>query len=430
MADIEKRFEEALTHHREGRLDEAAEIYRELLVQRPDDPDFLHAMGLVNAQKGNVEEAESHLERALLGNPDNGEAHNNLGSLRQVQGRLEEAIRCHRRAIELRPGNARAHSNLGFALRKQGEFAEAERAYRRALELDPDLVEAHRNLGRLLNSRGLLEEAESCVRRVVESRPDEAEAYEDLGQVLKNQNRLIEAAGCLQRALELDPSKGPALRHLIAAYLGENPESAPRDYVQDLFDDFADIFDEHLVALLGYRVPRELRAIVSEAVGADRRFGRVLDLGCGTGLSGVEFSPVADEIWGVDLSPQMIDKARAKGGYHSLAVSGMEDFLRDGDTTFDLFIAADVFVYLGALGSLFEGVRERAGPDALFVFSTEIASRGDYVLNPTGRFSHSEAYLRSLAAEHHFAVVAHRVRQLRTDRGQEVMGNCFLLRAE
>lgn len=430
MVDIEQRYEEALNHHRGGRLGEAADIYRELLELQPEDADFLHSMGLIAAQTGKTEEAEKYLERALAHNPDHPEAHNNLGNLRQVQGRLEEAVRCHERAIELRPGNARAHSNLGFALRKQGKFAEAEQAYRRALEHDASLFEAQRNLARLLNSQGRLEEAESLARRVLEARPEDADAHEDLARVLKNQQRLIEAAGCLQRALDLDPTRGPALNHLISAYMGEKPATAPPDYVQDLFDDFADIFDEHLVALLGYRAPRELKSILIEAVGSGHRFVRAIDLGCGTGLSGVEFAPLTDELWGIDLSPRMIEKARDKGVYKRLASGGMADFLEHADTQFDLFIAADVFVYLGDLGPMFARVRQRAEQGALFVFSTEIAGEGDYQLNPTGRFAHSRAYIEGLAGEHQFAVVDCVERHLRTDQGNAVIGNCFLMQAE
>jgi predicted TPR repeat methyltransferase len=429
MTDIDRRYEEALGHHRGGRLAEAAAIYRELLEREPDDADFLHSIGLIAAQTGRADEAEAYLEQALARNPDHPEAHNNLGNLRQVQGRLDEAVRCHQRAIELRPDNARAHSNLGFAFRKQGKFAEAEKAYRRALELDVSLVEAQRNLGRLLNSEGRLQEAESWARRVLDARPDEADAHEDLGRVLKNQQRLLEAAGCLQRALEIDPSRGPSLKHLISAYLGEKPDTAPREYIKDLFDDFADIFDEHLVTLLDYRAPRELKTILTEAVGPGRRFVRALDLGCGTGLSGVEFGAVADEIWGVDLSPQMIEKARGKGVYARLTAGGMEDFLAEVDTTFDLFVAADVFVYLGDLKSIFGRVREKAGQDALFVFSTEIATEDDYVLTPTGRFAHAEAYIEALAKQTRFAVVRCARRELRTDQGNAVVGNCFLLQA-
>lgn len=430
MADIDKRYEEALQHHRGGRLAEAGEIYRELLALRPEDPDILHSMGLIAAQTGKREEAEKFLEEALARNPDHPEAHNNLGNLRQIQGRLDEAVRCHQRAIELRPGNARAHSNLGFAFRKQGKFAEAEQAYRQALEQDAALVEAQRNLCRLLNGQGRLEEAESLARRVLEARPDEADTYEDLGSVLKNQDRLLEAAGCLQRALDLEPRRGPVLKHLISAYLGEKPDTAPHDYVQGLFDEFADIFDDHLVQLLAYRAPGELKALLSETVGPDHRFVRGLDLGCGTGLSGVEFAGFVDEMWGVDLSPQMIEKAQGKGVYKRLAAGGMEDFLAHVGTTFDLFIAADVFVYLGELKTIFGRVRQRAEAGALFLFSTEIAREGDYVLNPTGRFAHSKSYIEALAEENHFAFVECVERQLRTDHGKEVIGYCFLLQAE
>ena len=39
----------------------------------------------------------------------------------------------------------------------------------------------------------------------------------------------------------------------------------------------------------------------------------ILDLGCGTGSTGAAFAPIARRLDGVDLSPRMIEQARARG---------------------------------------------------------------------------------------------------------------------
>ena len=49
--------------------------------------------------------------------------------------------------------------------------------------------------------------------------------------------------------------------------------------------------------------------------------GRVLDLGCGTGLAGEALRRRAAWLEGVDLSSGMIDQARRKGLYDRLEVA-------------------------------------------------------------------------------------------------------------
>src|SRR6185369_15630707 len=81
----------------------------------------------------------------------------------------------------------------------------------------------------------------------------------------------------------------------------------------------------------------------------DRRFGTMLDLGCGTGLAGAALRPHVDWLVGVDLSPKMVDEARKKGLYDRLVVGDIAQFLSDQraqEAAFHLVIAADVFAYL------------------------------------------------------------------------------------
>ena len=48
---------------------------------------------------------------------------------------------------------------------------------------------------------------------------------------------------------------------------------------------------------------------------------------------------------------------------------GLEEFLEQSEDTYDLAVAADVFVYIGDLAPVFEALDKRLAPGAYFVFS-------------------------------------------------------------
>jgi predicted TPR repeat methyltransferase len=219
---------------------------------------------------------------------------------------------------------------------------------------------------------------------------------------------------------------------MLAALEGSNPDAPPADYVRALFNDYAGRFERELTHDLGYRVPQHLRAMVvglDKAAGA-RRFTRALDLGCGTGLSGVAFKDVADEIVGVDLAEAMIAEARPKKLYSALFAMEIGAYLASNDAKrkpFDLVIAADVFIYVGKLDPVFATIAERMGPDGLFVFSAEDGGTEDFVLRASGRYAHGAGSIERLAREHGFKIRARETIAIRKATDGNVGGFAFVL---
>jgi predicted TPR repeat methyltransferase len=127
---------------------------------------------------------------------------------------------------------------------------------------------------------------------------------------------------------------------------------------------------------------------------------------------------------GVDLSAAMLEKARARGGYDALHTEGLLDFLARTDERFDVVVAADVFVYVGALDDVFAGVR--ACCDGRFVFTTELCDAG-MELRPSGRYAHGQDRIDELAARHGFVLVHRSVEPLRTEAQQPVLGQLVVL---
>jgi predicted TPR repeat methyltransferase len=209
------------------------------------------------------------------------------------------------------------------------------------------------------------------------------------------------AITAFRRALKLDREDrlGAGLR--LARLRARKPQTMARAmspaYVRTLFDQYAGRFDRELVEALHYSGPALIAAALVKTAG-ERRFKRVLDLGCGTGLMGEAIRGRAEQLIGVDLSENMVGAARRKQIYDRLAVADLAYFLAAEPETFDLILAADVFVYLPDLKPVCAAVAHKLLPDGLFAFTVETHEGGDAILRDTLRFAHGERHLRDAAS--------------------------------
>jgi predicted TPR repeat methyltransferase len=154
----------------------------------------------------------------------------------------------------------------------------------------------------------------------------------------------------------------------------------------------------------------------------------ILDLGCGTGLAGEVFQPLAARLDGIDLSPAMIEKAKARGIYDHLAVADLESALAQDGPAYDLILAADTVVYLGDLTALFAHAAARLAPDGFFLFTVEKADAG-FELGPKRRWRHAESYLRETAQKAGLTVAGLITAAPRREANQPVEGFAVALTA-
>lgn len=288
------------------------------------------------------------------------------------------------------------------------------------------------NRGVELGLQGRFDEAAEAFRVAILEDSDNGSAYYNLACILRDQGKPDEAIPLFRRSAELDPDNLSA-RHFISALTGETPETAPKEYVRDLFDQYSEVFDQNLREL-EYHTPVLLRQAFQSVLNNDMFFKNGLDMGCGTGLSGSEFRPMVNCMIGVDISPKMIQQARPKQIYDRLRVGDIISFLEHTREKYDLFIAADMFVYIGNLKPLFCRVRDRATKGAYFIFSTETfcqnlcPKKEGYTLRSTGRYAHSREYIYSLAEEYGFVADNQCNALLRKEKGKPVQGDIFILR--
>ncbi|WP_328805023.1 methyltransferase domain-containing protein [Stappia albiluteola] len=259
-----------------------------------------------------------------------------------------------------------------------------------------------------------------------------AEAY-NRGLDLEKAGDREGAAAAYREVLRLDPEdRGGASVRLASLGLGEAPAKAPDAYVAALFDQHAEVFETILVDQLGYCVPMMIPDLLARH-GAGP-FARLLDLGCGTGLSGDVLCEEADELVGVDISENMIEMAHEKEVYDSLYVAEGERFLAETEeASFDLIVATDVLPYAGALEGLFTGLSAKTVSGGFLAFSTEtladetLAGR-DYMVGPRQRFAHAERYIRRLLDENGFDCLEMSPIVVRYDEGEAIDGHLVLAR--
>jgi predicted TPR repeat methyltransferase len=278
----------------------------------------------------------------------------------------------------------------------------------------------------VLKTQGKLEEALEAFQRAGALKPDYADAFHNMGSTLIQMDRPDHALVALKKAADLDPGNHSA-KYIVSALSGENPASAPPEYIKELFDQYSKRFDEHLTKKLDYKTPQILRDLIEAVEGKKGSFGKILDLGCGAGLSGEAFRDAADCLDGVDISGDMIQAAREKNIYDRLETSEIESFLDHCRGKYDLAVAADVFVYIGDLDPVFSRIKKVIKTGGYFLFSTEKYSGEGYRLGPSGRFAHNEEYIRSVGQSNDFECVHSEHAVLRKEGGKDVLGDCFVL---
>ena len=236
--------------------------------------------------------------------------------------------------------------------------------------------------------------------------------------------------------IDPDDHAGASVR-LASIERGPSPVKAPTAYVATLFDQHAAAFEKILVEDLGYAVPMMVRDMII-GYQPDRRFARMLDLGCGTGLTGITLKDRVDNMIGVDLSTGMLDEAYDKEVYDGLYAGDVVEFLAeiedDGEgeaSGWDLIVSTDVLPYLGALEDKFHHVGRCLDAGGLFAFSSETLPDEefgdvDYKVGRKQRFAHSERYVRRLMDENGMDVRHFQLIVVRSDEGKPIYGHLVL----
>ncbi len=442
-----------------GNMADAKKHYLEAIRLNPQYAEACYNLSLALARQGLSEEAVKRLEEVLHFEPNHEQAHNSLAYLLQLQGDFDQAIRLYRKAVEISPENVFAHHNLGVILTDKCEYEEGISHFKKVLEFEPRHVEALHNLGAIFLLQKKTTEALACFLRLTELSKD-FDAYYNVGVIYSGLGRLKDAIVYFNNALEISPDSFPVHVNLGAVYLQRReferarehylkalqlePDNeaisyilaaieqkgiknkAPAAYLKELFDQYAPYFDRHL-GVLDYKVPQLLFDAVQNVLGDKVPPLTVLDLGCGTGLSGDKFLPIANRIIGIDISEKMLEVARSKNIYADLRLASIDEAILEF-SNIDVIIAADSLVYFGDLGDIFAKCRSVLKPGGIFAFTLELAETYPYVLERSARFAHSDGYIKELAEQNNFVILQASNVALRKQDNCVINGNMYIFK--
>lgn len=339
---------------------------------------------------------EGLLRQALGFAPRSGECLHLLG---RVHHRLDNnvvALRTLQDAVKAGRHTPAIFNDMGNILMALAQYEAAAGAYRVAIRLQPALSQLHENLVRALMRGGCRDEAAQALREARAHCPGD-----------------------------------PVIAHLLSAVSGEDVASRASDeYLRQVFDRFAPEFDRKLESL-HYRAPDQVAGLARQALGGALA-GEILDAGCGTGLCGPLLRPLARHLTGIDLSPGMLEHARARGCYDEIEASEIGAFLARHADRFDMIVAADVLCYFGDLRGLLARCAHALRQDGRFVFTLEAlhGQEADIELLASGRYAHGRAHVAAAAAAAGLRVDRLESITLRREFGARVEGYLVLLASE
>ena len=457
-----------------AQLGRAEALYREALRTDPADPDAAFNLAMLLHDRKTVEaarEAAELLGVAVRADPGRWDAWANLASaLAEVGDDPLGTVRAYERAILLIEREAEEEEQAGGGGGGAGG--------------DGDLWALYSGYGGGLGARGPpralgLERDEHSLLIGNERDGDgdgDGDGEDQAAAAAANAKRLCTetALNALRSAAILDAGNSVAAHMLAALSAADGGDDgvhrrASPEFVATLFDDFADTFDEKLGSL-EYRVPGLIGALAAGARGGAGAYRSALDAGCGTGLAGRFLRPlVRGPMVGVDISQKMLDKAAgctllkgcgAEGGgggggddgdaplYDALVALDLEamtleetllapgvtrrDALAGGgqeEAGFDLVVAADVLVYFGRLDAVLGSFAGLSATGATLMFTCERTTEEEaplgYRLHPSGRFSHTKAYVLDTARELGYSLQHYEEIVPRMEKGVEVKGHIF-----
>ncbi len=406
----------------------AEAAFRQAVAADPACGEASGALAQLLAEGERWREAADGFRVALSHEPWRMDWRTGLSDMLARCGQTGEAIGLWHELLERRPDSASGHRALARLRIGAGQPLEAIEHFREALFLDAGDNETAVELADALVASGDPLAAVETLQPVLRRRPDHAAGQFVLGRAWLDLGERVKALAALRACLAAAPADPHGAEAMIGRIEGDTTETMSQAYVRALFDRYAERFDEDLTIRLKYRAPQTLRAAVDQVLGAGAAGLRVLDVGCGTGLAGIAFRPLAARLHGSDLAPRMVKKAASRGVYDDLEVGEMTAVMARNPRGWDLVVAADVLVYVGDLAEVMAAAALALKPGGLFCATTERCDGDGFGLGPSRRFAHSPAYVRRMAAEAGLDIVVLDEAVPRWEKGQPVPGLVMVAR--
>ena len=451
-----------------GDTSQAIRFYKKASRLNPVSNISLLALANLYYNREDYENAAKFAKTVLKKFPDNASAKLILGNVAYCRHQYEAAFTCYEEVYKSNPKSYIALINMANTCYDLERYVKAVDYATSALKINPSSVDAYIILGNSYMELGKTEKAELNLLKALDFRSDNPWIYNSLSRLYQKSEAWEDAlnfgwksvlfAGNAQEAQHINFGyllyecideksseaalsyakkwqnafpKNKLVQYMAASVLEDKKtKKADTEYIQKIFDAFADDFDQTLCGL-EYMVPQYIAEMVQKYFKKDFwRKTKYLDLGCGTGLCAAYVKPVLGfhSTTGVDLSPKMLQKAASKHLYDRLENKEIIEFLFSETSTYQLVTAADVLTYFGDLRQIFEGVAKILDLNGMFIFSISenTLSESDYALTPSGRFVHKLDYILALLKKTGYSKVSQSKRALRNEGDKVVYGHIIV----
>lgn len=361
-------------------------------------------------QKQDKNKATDYFYQALQLNPKSVNALINLANLNSDANAAEQM---YKKALDISPQNADAHLNYADLLYRQHRLHEALEEYRQTIILNPKQPEVFNNLGIIQRDFGDYEEALGLFFSAFFKQPEREEYALNIAEtlILFYEKEPKTARKIAQSWQNNAPDNVFACR--INEVLNHNDSGKGTEYTRKLFEQFADNFDG-VMGQIDYKLPQ----LIAEAIGSPN--GTIIELGCGTGLTGKYLKTKQNHLIGIDISPAMLEKAKTKNIYDELVEADIATYCCKLPTA-DWVVAADVFGYIGKLDAIISQVFPHN-----FCFSTTNTTVANFELCPNGRYHHNPEYIKKLLQNAGYNNIMSENAVLRQENNTDVIGTIWI----
>lgn len=156
---LQKLLQEALAHHRAGRLDLAQQGYKAALKLDPTNGNANRLLGALLLQRRNLTEARPYLQAAAKAEPRVPNSHYFLGRLHAEERRLAAAAAAFEACLRLQPGHVDALVMLAIVQMNTGQEAQSVKTLETALQSAPQSIDARLNLAEVYARLGNIDAA-------------------------------------------------------------------------------------------------------------------------------------------------------------------------------------------------------------------------------------------------------------------------------
>lgn len=376
---------------KQNRFGDAIKQFQNVILLNDNHMKAYFYLGSIYLSQNELDKANDYYLKALAIDEENSDCLVNLGTIRLKQHKPQEAIHCFAKALSYNNDCIEAQHNLASTFMQHDRFDNALTHYEELLKHDPDNIEYRYNMGVAHMMLGSLEDAITFFTGLLTIQPAHVDSLVNLAAICSRLDHPDKTQYYLKQALQLNPND-KASRFMLDALTGQTITDVPRDYIRNLFDNYAYGYDYHLKEKLNYQLPSIIEDQLSHF--CKPKAHSILELGVGTGLMGPILTPYASSLIGIDISPKMLSQAEKRGHYDKLISSDIIDYLKTNTTLHDLIIAADVLPYLGELTLLFKLLVTRLSQAGQFLFTIEETLEHPLVLTKTGRFKHHPDYIQ------------------------------------